>query len=141
MTPAQLNTWKNVRLPAGVPRRALTYSGVRSGQYAYQLSAGRYYPYPPTYYRSHGIGADLLKYALIFTAVEGVADALDGPDVIVNNVQTSRVQPGTELSGITYDQPVVAQQRPGPGLWAYIVVGLLAAAAAWFAVGRMGRRR
>lgn len=141
VTQAQLNAWKNLRLPAGVPRRALTYSGVRSGQYAHQLLPGRYYPYPQTYYRSHGIGGDLLKYALILTAVASVADALDGPDVVVNSVQTTRVQPGTELSGITFDQPAVVEQRPGPGVWAYIVVGLLAAAAAWFVVGRMGRRR
>lgn len=120
VTPAQLRAWKNVKLPAGVPRTALTYSAARSAQYPYQLAPGRYFPYPPSYYRRHGIGADLLKYALIFTAVSGVADALDGPDVTVTNGN-------------------VATQPQEPNLWSYAGVGLLAAAAAWVWAGR--RRR
>ncbi|MBI0447115.1 hypothetical protein [Deinococcus sp. DB0503] len=122
VTPSELNAWKNVKLPAGVPRRALTYSATPSAQYPYQLAPGRYFPYPQSYYRSHGIGTDILKYALIFTAASSIANALDGPDVIVNGGV-----PGT----------VVA--RPGPNLWTYAGVGLLAAAAAWFWAGR--RRR
>lgn len=118
VSPAQLNAWRSARLPAGVPRRALTYSAAPSGQYRYQLSPGRYYPYPQSYYRSRGIGADLLKYALIFTAVSSVADALDGPDVLVTS-------------------PAPAPQ--GPNLWTYAGVGFLAAAAGWFMLGR--RRR
>lgn len=118
VTPTQLNQWRNVRLPAGVPRRALTYSAARSSRYPYQLSPGRYFPYPASYYRSRGLG-NILKYALIFTAVSSVADALDGPDVIVNNP--------------------VAVQPQGPNLWSVVGVGLLAAAAGWFVLGR--RRR
>lgn len=118
VTPSQLNAWRSARLPAGVPRSALTYSAAPSGQYRYQLSPGRYYPYPQSYYRSRGIGPDLLKYALIFTAVSSVADALDGPDVLVTG-------------------PAPAPQ--GPNLWTYAGVGFLAAAAGWFMLGR--RRR
>ena len=123
VNPAQLNSWKSVKLPAGVPRSAITYSAAPSAQYRYQLQPGRYYPYPQSYYRQHGIGYDILKYALIFTAVSSVADALDGPDVIVNNVN-----PG--------NAPVVVQQNRGPNLWSYVGVGFLAAAAAWFLMGR-----
>ncbi|EYB67985.1 hypothetical protein DEIPH_ctg030orf0022 [Deinococcus phoenicis] len=120
VTPSQLNSWKSVKLPAGVPRSAITYSATKNAQYPYQLSSGRYYPYPQSYYRSHGIGSDILKYALIFTAVSSVANALDGPDVIVNGGM-----PGT----------VVTQQR-GPNLWTYVGVAFLAAAAGWFLLGR-----
>ncbi|WP_216327178.1 hypothetical protein [Deinococcus aestuarii] len=125
VTPTQLNGWKNVRLPAGVPRSAITYSATPGGQYRYQLSPGRYFPYPQSYYRSRGIGYDILKYALIFTAVSSVADALDGPDVIVNN-------------GVPVNGQVTAPQ-PGPNLWTYAGVGFFAAAAGWFVLGR--RRR
>ena len=124
--PAQLSGWKSVKLPAGVPRNAITYSAAPSSQYRYQLQPGRYYPYPQSYYRQHGIGYDILKYALIFTAVSSVADALDGPDVVVNNVNPGA--PGTA--------PVVVQQNRGPNLWSYVGVGFLAAAAAWFVTGR-----
>ena len=125
--PTQLNNWKSVKLPAGVPRNAITYSATPSSQYRYQLEPGRYYPYPQSYYRQHGIGYDILKYALIFTAVSSVADALDGPDVVVNNVN-----PG----GAPGNTPVVVQQNRGPNLWSYVGVGFLAAAAAWFVTGR-----
>lgn len=124
--PAQVNNWKSVKLPAGVPRSAITYSAAPSSQYQYQLQPGRYYPYPQSYYRQHGIGYDILKYALIFTAVSSVADALDGPDVVVNNVNP--VPANTP--------PVTVQQPPGPNLWSYVGVGFLAAAAAWFLMGR-----
>ncbi|MFC5848611.1 hypothetical protein [Deinococcus petrolearius] len=132
VTPTQLSGWKSAPLPAGVPRSALTYSATRSSGYQYQLSPGRYYPYPQSYYRQRNIGYDILKYALIFTAVSSVANALDGPDVVVNNVGTS--QGGNELSGVTYDQP--APVRQGPNLWTYAGVGFAAAAAAWFLLGR-----
>ncbi|BDP40463.1 hypothetical protein DAETH_04320 [Deinococcus aetherius] len=125
VTPTQLNGWKNVRLPAGVPRSAITYSATPGGQYRYQLSPGRYFPYPQSYYRSRGVGYDILKYALIFTAVSSVANAIDGPDVIVNN-------------GVPVNGQVVAPQH-GPNLWTYAGVGFLAAAAGWFVLGR--RRR
>ncbi|WP_019587786.1 hypothetical protein [Deinococcus apachensis] len=126
VTPTQLNGWKNVRLPAGVPRSAITYSATPSSQYRYQLSPGRYFPYPQSYYKSRGIGYDILKYALIFTAVSSVANAINGPDVIVNN------------GGLPGNGPVVVQQQ-GPNLWTYVGVGFLAAAAGWFLLGR--RRR
>jgi len=116
---SQLNAWRSARLPAGVPRSAITYSAAPTGQYRYQLSLGRYYPYPRSYYRSRGMGPDILRYALIFTAVSSVADALDGPDVLVNR-----------------PAPVEPQ---GPNLWTYAGVGFLAAAAGWFMLGR--RRR
>lgn len=132
VTPTQLGGWKSAPLPAGVPRSALTYSATRSSGYQYQLSPGRYYPYPQSYYRQRNIGYDILKYALIFTAVSSVANALDGPDVVVNNINTS--QSGNELSGVTYDQP--APVRQGPNLWTYAGVGFAAAAAAWFLLGR-----
>lgn len=122
VTPSQLNAWKNVKLPAGVPRRALTYSATPSAQYPYQLAPGRYFPYPQSYYRSHGIGTDILKYALIFTAVNSVAGALNGPNVVVNSGM-----PGTVVT------------PRGPNLWTYLGVGFLAAAAGWFLLGR--RRR
>ncbi|WP_102127921.1 hypothetical protein [Deinococcus planocerae] len=125
VTPTQLGAWRNVRLPAGVPRSAITYSATPGGPYRYQLSPGRYFPYPQSYYRSRGIGYDILKYALIFTAVSSVADALDGPDVIVNG--------GVPAGG------QVAAPQPGPNLWTYAGVGFLAAAAGWFVLGR--RRR
>lgn len=127
--PTQLNSWKSVKLPAGVPRSAITYSAAPSSQYRHQLQPGRYYPYPQSYYRQHGIGYDILKYALIFTAVSSVADALDGPDVVVNNVS-----PGTTAE--SGNAPVVTQPNPGPNLWSYVGVGFLAAAAAWFVAGR-----
>ncbi|GAA5511349.1 hypothetical protein Dcar01_00056 [Deinococcus carri] len=130
VTPSQLNGWKNVRLPAGVPRNAITYSATPSAGYAYQLSPGRYFPYPQSYYRSHGIGYDILKYALIFTAVSSVANAIDGPDVIVNNVPANGNVP---MNGNVVVQP------QGPNLWTYAGVGFLAAAAGWFVLGR--RRR
>lgn len=140
VTPTQLNGWKNVRLPAGVPRSAITYSATPSGQYRYQLSPGRYFPYPQSYYRSRGIGYDILKYALIFTAVSSVADALDGPDVVVNNVGTAPGYTGNELNGVTYgNNGAVVQRNSGPNLWTYVGVGFLAAAAGWFLLGR--RRR
>ncbi|GAA5534528.1 hypothetical protein Dalu01_02939 [Deinococcus aluminii] len=123
VTPSQLNSWKNVNLPAGVPRSAITYSATKSAQYPYQLSPGRYFPYPQSYYRSHGIGSDILKYALIFTAVSSIANAVNGPNVIVNGGM-----PGT-----------VVTQPQGPNLWTYAGVGFLAAAAGWFLLGR--RRR
>lgn len=126
VTPSQLGGWKNVRLPAGVPRSAITYSASKSAQYPHQLSAGRYFPYPQSYYKSRGIGYDILKYALIFTAVSSVAGAINGPNVIVNN------------GGVPVNGPVVVQQ-PGPNLWNYAGVGFLAAAAGWFLMGR--RRR
>jgi hypothetical protein len=132
VTPTQLGSWKSAPLPAGVPRSALTYSATRSSGYQYQLSPGRYYPYPQSYYRQRNIGYDILKYALIFTAVSSVANALDGPDVVVNNVNTS--QTGNELSGVSYTQP--APVRQGPNLWTYAGVGFAAAAAAWFLLGR-----
>lgn len=122
VTPAQLSTWKSVSLPAGVPRSALTYSATRTAQYPYPASGGRYYPYPQSYYRSHGIGSDLLRYALIYTAVSSVANAASRPDVIVNNVPAGTV--------------VTAPQRRGPTVWNYLGVGLLAAAAGWFLLGR-----
>ncbi|MFC4637653.1 hypothetical protein [Deinococcus hohokamensis] len=118
VTPTQLSQWNKVRLPAGVPRDAITYSAAAGGRYQYQLQPGRYYPYPQSYYRQRNIGLDILKYALIFTAVSSVADALT-PDVVV--------APGTA--------PVVVQNQ-GPNLWTYVGVGFLAAAAAWFMVGR-----
>ena len=124
VTSGQLGNWQKVSLPAGVPRRAITYSATPSSQYQYQLQPGRYYPYPQSYYRQHGIGYDILKYALIFTAVSSVADALDGPDVVVNNVNPNG------------NAPVTVQQNPGPNLWSYVGVGFLAAAAAWFLMGR-----
>ena len=133
VTSTQLGGWKNVTLPAGVPRRAITYSATPSSQYQYQLQPGRYYPYPQSYYRQHGIGYDILKYALIFTAVSSVADALDGPDVVVNNVNNGNF--GNELDGVTYNNPVTPAPA-GPNLWTYAGVGFLAAAAGWFLLGR-----
>ena len=59
--------------------------------------------------------------------MSSVADALDGPDVVVNNVN-----PG----GVPGNAPVVVQQNRGPNLWSYVGVGFLAAAAAWFVTGR-----
>ncbi|AFD24459.1 hypothetical protein [Deinococcus gobiensis] len=132
VTPTQLSGWKSAPLPAGVPRSALTYSATPSAGYQYQLSPGRYYPYPQSYYRQRNIGYDILKYALIFTAVGSVANALDGPDVVVNNINTS--QTGGELSGLSYTQPAPARQ--GPNLWTYAGVGFAAAAAAWFLLGK-----
>lgn len=122
VTPTQLSQWSKVKLPAGVPRDAITYSAVRDSRYAYQLQPGRYYPYPQSYYRQRGIGSDLLKYALIFTAVSSVANAVT-PDVVVTPAGTT----------------VPVAPAPGPNLWAYAGVGFLAAAAAWFLAGR--RRR
>lgn len=133
VTSTQLGGWKNVKLPAGVPRRAITYSATPSSQYQYQLQPGRYYPYPQSYYRQHGIGYDILKYALIFTAVSSVADALDGPDVVVNNVNNGNF--GNELEGVTSNNPVTPAPA-GPNLWTYVGVGFLAAAAGWFLLGR-----
>lgn len=130
---SQLNAWKSAPLPAGVPRRALTYQTSPSGDYRYQLETGRYYPYPQSYYRQHSIGYDLLKYALIFTAVSSVADALDGPDMVVNNVQNADF--GNELQGVNYTN-AAAPAPAGLNLWPYVGVGLLAAAAAWFIFGR-----
>ncbi|ANE44417.1 hypothetical protein [Deinococcus puniceus] len=124
VTATQLSAWRNVRLPAGVPRSALTYSPARSSTYPYQLQNGRYYPYPQSYYKSRNIGADIFRYALIYTAVSGIANAAT-PDVVVNNVQTGNVQ-------------AIPAQR-GPNLWTYAGVGFLAAAAGWFLMGR--RRR
>ncbi|MDB5046881.1 MAG: hypothetical protein JWQ08_2931 [Deinococcus sp.] len=132
VTSAQLSSWKSVRLPAGVPRSAITYSAAKSSNYPYQLENGRYYPYPQSYYRSRGIGYDILKYALIYTAVSGIANAVT-PNVVVNNVQTG------ELSGLNYNTPVTSPQATGPNLWSYVGVGFLAAAAGWFVFGR--RRR
>lgn len=133
VTSTQLGGWKNVKLPAGVPRRAITYSATPSSQYQYQLQPGRYYPYPQSYYRQNGIGYDILKYALIFTAVSSVADALDGPDVVVNNVNNGNF--GNELEGVTSNNPVTPAPA-GPNLWTYVGVGFLAAAAGWFLLGR-----
>ncbi|MFB9993604.1 hypothetical protein ACFFLM_16705 [Deinococcus oregonensis] len=130
---AQLSGWKSVKLPAGVPRTAITYSTVKNSQYQYQLQNGRYYPYPQSYYRSQGIGSDILKYALIYTAVSSVANA-GRPNVVVNNVPA-----GGELSGLTYDTPTTITQPAGPNLWTYVGVGFLAAAAGWFAFGRRKR--
>lgn len=115
VTPAQLGQWNRVNLPAGVPRDALTYSAAPSTRYQHQLQPGRYYPYPQTYYRQQGVGADLLKYALVFTAVSSIAGAVT-PDVVA-------------------PAPVTAP-RPGPSFWTYAGVGLLAAAAAWMLMGR-----
>ncbi len=120
VTPAQLNGWNKVTLPAGVSRSAITYSAAPSSQYQYQLQPGRYYPYPQSYYRQHGIGYDILKYALIFTAVNGIANA---------------VTPQPVPSYPSYGTPTVVQQS-GPNLWTYAGVGFLAAAAAWFLMGR-----
>ncbi|MFC4424582.1 hypothetical protein [Deinococcus navajonensis] len=119
VTSTQLSQWNKVRLPAGVSRDAITYSAAPGGRYQYQLQPGRYYPYPQSYYRQRNIGLDILKYALIFTAVSSVADALT-PDVVVAG-------PGTA--------PVLVRNQ-GPNLWTYVGVGFLAAAAAWFMVGR-----
>jgi hypothetical protein len=130
VTASQLNGWKSVKLPAGVPRTALTYSTVKGSQYQYQLQNGRYYPYPQSYYRSRGIGSDILKYALIYTAVSSIANAAT-PNVIVNNVQT-----GGELSGLNYDTTSTVTRPAGPNIWAYVGVGFLAAAAGWFIFGR-----
>ncbi|WP_034387055.1 hypothetical protein [Deinococcus sp. YIM 77859] len=120
VTPAQRAAWNNVKLPAGVPRRALTYSTTRSAQYPYELAPGRYFPYPQSDYRSWGIGSDLLKYALVLTAVSSAADALDGPDVVGHPVPT----------------PGDASSKQEPNLWTFAGVGFLAAAAAWCWVGR-----
>lgn len=130
VTSSQLSSWKNVKLPAGVPRSALTYSAAPSAQYRHQLAPGRYYPYPQSYYKQRNIGYDILKYALIFTAVSSVADALDGPDVVVNNVNPA----GNELDGVSYDAQAPAPA--GPNLWTYVGVGFFAAAAGWFVLGR-----
>lgn len=119
VTPTQLNQWNKVRLPAGVPRDAITYSAAPSSRYQYQLQPGRYYPYPQSYYRQNNIGYDILKYALIFTAVSSIADAVT-PDVVVTSPANA---------------PVAVQQR-GPSFWNYVSVALLAAAAAWFLMGR-----
>ncbi|THF69364.1 hypothetical protein E7T06_12290 [Deinococcus sp. Arct2-2] len=129
----QLNGWKSVKLPAGVPRTAITYSTAKNSQYQYQLQNGRYYPYPQSYYRSRGIGADIFKYALIYTAVSSLTNA-GATNVVVNNVQ-----PGGELSGLTYDTPVNITQPAGPSIWTYVFVGFLAAAAGWFMFGRRKR--
>lgn len=135
VTPAQLSNWNKVSLPAGVPRSAMTYSAAPSSQYRYQLQPGRYYPYPQSYYRQHGIGYDILKYALVFTAVGSLADAMT-PDVVVNNVgQTPLPQEQGDLSDVTYGQPAQVGQG-GPNLWSYVGVGFLAAAAGWFVLGR-----
>lgn len=138
VTPAQLSGWKNVALPAGVPRRAITYSAAKSSQYQYQLQPGRFYPYPQSYYRSRGIGYDILKYAVIFMAVDSMADAMR-PDDVVNNTNPANmgtVHTGTgDLSDVPAG-PVVAQQKQGPTLWTYVGVGFFAAAAAWFTMGR-----
>ncbi|UQN05014.1 hypothetical protein [Deinococcus sp. QL22] len=133
VTATQLNGWKSVKLPAGVPRSAITYSAAKSSKYPYQLQNGRYYPYPQSYYKSRGIGADIFKYALIYTAVSSIANA-GATNVVVNNVQT-----GGELSGLTYDTPVPITQPAGPNIWAYVGVGFLAAAAGWFLLGRRKR--
>lgn len=128
----QLNGWKSVKLPAGVPRSAITYSTAKNSQYQYQLQNGRYYPYPQSYYKSRGIGADIFKYALIYTAVSSIANA-GATNVVVNNVQQG------ELSGLTYDTPVNITQPAGPNIWTYVGVGFLAAAAGWFLLGRRKR--
>lgn len=133
VTATQLSGWKSVKLPAGVPRSAITYSPAKSSKYPYQLQNGRYYPYPQSYYKSRGIGADIFKYALIYTAVSSIANA-GATNVVVNNVQT-----GGELSGLTYDTPVNSTQPAGPNIWAYVGVGFLAAAAGWFLLGRRKR--
>lgn len=138
VTATQLNGWKNVKLPAGVPRSAITYSPARTSQFPYQLQNGRYYPYPQSYYKSRGIGSDIFKYALIYTAVSGIANA-GATNVIVNNAQTDGVATGGELSGLTYDAPVNITQPAGPNIWTYVGVGFLAAAAGWFLLGRRKR--
>lgn len=133
---SQLSGWKNVKLPAGVPRSAITYSATPSAQYRHQLAPGRYYPYPQSYYKQRNIGYDILKYALIFTAVSSVADALDGPDVVVNNVGTAPAQTGNELDGVNYNSQATPPAPAGPNLWTYVGVGFFAAAAGWFVLGR-----
>ncbi len=120
VTPAQWSSWNKVTLPAGVSRSAITYSAAPSSQYQYQLQPGRYYPYPQSYYRQHAIGYDILKYALIFTAVNGIANA---------------AAPQPALSYPSYSTPAVRPPR-SPNLWTYAGVGFLAAAAAWFLMGR-----
>jgi hypothetical protein len=114
VSPVQLDRWKSVRLPPGVPRSALTYSNTKSTQYPYKDASGRYFPHPPSYYQSHGIGPSLLKYALIGAAVGGVASAINH-------------------NPAHYASPV----QQGPNIWSYVGVGLLAATAGWF----MFRRR
>lgn len=136
VTAAQLSGWNKVNLPAGVPRSAITYSATPSSQYRYQLQPGRYFPYPQSYYRQHSIGYDILKYALIFTAVSSIADAMT-PDVVVNNVNTTPTQ--GDLSDLRPGAQVTVQQS-GPNLWTYAGVGFLAAAAAWFVTGRRRRQ-
>jgi hypothetical protein len=138
VTATQLSGWKSVKLPAGVPRSAITYSTAKSSKYQYQLQNGRYYPYPQSYYKSRGIGADIFKYALIYTAVSSIANA-GATNVVVNNVQPGGVQDGGELSGLTYDTPVNITQPAGPNIWTYLGVGFLAAAAGWFLLGRRKR--
>lgn len=139
VTPTQLSNWNKTSLPAGVPRSALTYSATPSSQYQYQLQSGRYFPYPQSYYRQNNLGYDILKYALIFTAVGSVADAMT-PDVVSPNNAAPMPQ-NADQSNVDQSntvQPNTAQPSSGPNLWTYAGVGFMAAAAAWF---MMGRRR
>lgn len=132
VTPAQLSNWNKTSLPAGVPRSAITYSAAPSSQYQYQLQPGRYFPYPQSYYRQNNIGYDILKYALIFTAVNSVAGAMT-PNAMPNtNVNVNTGQ--GDLRDVA-NAPAV-QPSSGPNLWTYAGVGFLAAAAAWFMAGR-----
>ncbi|GHF34308.1 hypothetical protein HNQ07_000151 [Deinococcus metalli] len=129
VTPTQLSAWRSAPLPAGVPRTALTYSATRSSAYPYQLQSGRYYPYPQDYYRRRGIGADLFRYAVIFLAVDAIADAATPNRVIPSGTGDLSDVPATTGSA-------VAQAPSGPNVWAYAGTGLLAAGAAWFVFGR-----
>lgn len=135
VTPAQVGAWKSAPLPAGVPRTALTYSAARSSTYQYQLQNGRYYPYPQAYYRSRGIGADLLRYAVIFMAVDALADAAT-PD---RRVPAGATTPGTgDLSDVpaSTGSVVTPSAASGPDVWAYGGIGLAAAGAGWLVFGR-----
>ncbi|WP_412028625.1 hypothetical protein [Deinococcus yunweiensis] len=140
VTPSQVSAWRSARLPAGVPRTALTYSATRSSAYPHQLQNGRYYPYPQSYYRSKGIGSNLFRFAVLYLAVDAIADAVS-PDV----VQT--VSPTTTGTGNLSDVPadtgsaVTAPAPAGPNVWGYAGVGLLAAGSAWFMFGRKRNTR
>lgn len=123
VTPSQLNAWKSVRLPAGVPRSALTYSAAPTGNYRYQLQPGRYYPYPQSYYRKNNLGSTLLKFAVAYLAVDAISDALS-PTVAAPVVPAQNVYP----------------QRSGPDFSDYALMGLLAAGAGWWLFGRKVRR-
>ncbi|WP_309570161.1 hypothetical protein [Deinococcus sp.] len=133
VTPAQVSAWKSAPLPVGVPRTALTYSATRSSAYPHQLQNGRYYPYPQTYYRSQGIGSDLFRYAVLFMAVDAIADAAT-PN---RSFPTGEVTTG-ELSDVHAGTGSVATPAApsGPNVWGYAGVGLLAAGAGWAVFGR-----